>query len=249
MSVKDWFQRTGRRRAILTRDGLKDYLVRYYLTLPPVMPDGSPGFDERGVPKKGIVWRDNRAGVSVFLHHFKESDDAGELHSHPWEWAYSLILSGGYSEERRVTRHVEYDCTYTIGAQTLGKHGTSIQHEVVRKTFGPGSINKLTKDTFHRVDLLDPSKGCWSLFLAGPKYSSWGFWNRETGFFTPWREFVDRKKKPQDGAGMVTPANTMMGLAKAALTPAEEKDSEELNAALRSAVRLRRTFFLEDFLK
>jgi hypothetical protein len=108
---------------------------------------------------------------NTFLHYFhasdKDRDDDGSLlfHNHPWGRAVSLILWGGYSEERR-----QFDGS------------------IKRQTFLPGHINIIKRDTFHRVDLLD--KGCWSLFLTGPRPkdqiggSNWGFWNRNNKVYT-----------------------------------------------------------------
>ena len=112
-------------------------------------------------------------GVAVFLHRFHRGDDDVELHNHPWEWSVALILSGGYREERRV--------------------GTS-DHVIVRE-LRPGRLNVIRGTDFHRVDLYEGD--AWSLFLAGPHTGiGWGFWNRLTREFTPWREFITRKRGP-----------------------------------------------------
>lgn len=103
------------------------------------------------------------------LHHFHRSDEDQELHTHPWAWAIALQLAGGYSEERRVG------------------------NGVVRTRFGPGSIVFLRADTAHRVDLLDPALGSWSLILTGPITASWGFYDRRTWTFTSWRKFIQAK--------------------------------------------------------
>ena len=111
----------------------------------------------------GLKW-------SVMLHHFRRSDSAEELHNHPWGKALSLILTGGYSEERR------------------GRDGM-----VWRRLFTPGMFNYITDETFHRVDLEDPHNGCWTLFITGERTQSWGFWDRHTKEFTPWRQFVQQE--------------------------------------------------------
>jgi hypothetical protein len=85
-------------------------------------------------------------------------------HRHPWRWAISLVLKGGYSEERRS--------------------GDS----VVRRRVRPWRLNRLTDRDFHRVDLTDGD--AWTLFLVGPITQSWGFWDRDTKRFTPWKEFL-----------------------------------------------------------
>lgn len=122
-------------RVIYGRDGHEPYLSRYDLA----------------EPREGEL--EQRPWHCV-LHYFHRSDDAGELHSHPWEWAVSLVLSGGYLEERRIG------------------------DRVIRRRVLPGSINLLSSSTYHRVDLLE--QGAWTLFVMGPKLPTWWFWNRDT---------------------------------------------------------------------
>jgi hypothetical protein len=81
-----------------------------------------------------------------FLHHFHSSDKdiapSGTyyLHNHPWPWSFSIILAGGYVEERRRT-----------------------DDTIEEKTYLPGSINTLTDKDFHRVELI--GNDGWSLFF------------------------------------------------------------------------------------
>lgn len=109
------------------------------------------------------------SGGMVYLHHFHRGDADRELHNHPWAGS-SIILAGGYVEERRG-------------------YGMSIE----RRTFHVGDTNVLEPDTYHRVDLLDPTAGCWSLFTTGPKVQTWHFWDRATGVLTPWRDALARR--------------------------------------------------------
>lgn len=104
-------------------------------------------------------------GSALYLHFFHRGDAGSDLHDHPWS-GRSRILAGGYVEERCVDvnrRHVRTN------------------------RYLPGAIVELDPPTLHRVDLLD-LRGCWTLFEAGPKRKSWGFWDRITGAFTPWRD-------------------------------------------------------------
>lgn len=89
----------------------------------------------------------------LYLHHFRASDPADQVHSHPWGWAVSLILAGAYREERCLT----------AGARTW-----RIEHE-----YRPGSINLIAPDDKHRIELL--THDCWTLFLVGPYAQAWGF--------------------------------------------------------------------------
>ena len=88
-----------------------------------------------------------------------------------WKWALSLVLVGGYIEERR-NRFVPW--------------------MVVRRVLRPWSFNFLRPRDFHRVDLIDGE--AWTLFLVGPKVTHWFFWDRETGREIPWREFLASKQ-------------------------------------------------------
>lgn len=90
-----------------------------------------------------------RPGPAIFLHHFVASDPAVQVHSHPWGWSASLILAGGYREER---------CTPT---------GVEVQE------YRPGDVNVLRAADQHRIDLLEGD--CWTLFLAGSFDQPWAF--------------------------------------------------------------------------
>ena len=161
-------------RVIHDRSGVSPYLSRWYLfrSQRPTMPDGSSPFNELGNPKVGVILPN--VNWSLYLHRFHRSDEDGELHSHPFEWSVALILAGGYREERRDN---------TWGFPSVGARDVK-----------PWTLNFIRHDTFHRVDLLEDD--AWSLFLVGPKTKSWGFWDRVTGQYTEWREFLRRRQTP-----------------------------------------------------
>lgn len=121
----------------LIKDGDREYLERYYVM--------------------------TIFGARFYLHRFVGSDPDRGLHDHPWPWAYSLVLSGWYWEERR---------------------------DGLRKVRW---FNKLTGDTFHRVILNDsdsdyrtPSE-VWTLFLHRAKnVKKWGFLRTATHGTMTW---------------------------------------------------------------
>lgn len=100
----------------------------------------------------------------LYLHHFRSPDLDRAPHSHPWRWAVSLVLAGGYTEERLDTA----------------------TGELTTRRVRPLSMNFLRRDTYHVVTELH-GRETWTLFLVGPKSSSWGFWVEGRGF-VPWRE-------------------------------------------------------------
>jgi len=159
-----------RPRVIWDRAGESPYLSRYYLFGGPRSKNG-PVFDDKGSPLESTIWRD--LPVNLYLHKFHRGDDDLAAHSHPWRWALSFVLVGGYSEERRVPAN---------------SRPWKMEWRLVR----PLSFNFIKSDDFHRVELIE--KDCWSLFLAGPKADTWYFWDRDTGETIPWREFIFKRR-------------------------------------------------------
>ncbi len=154
---------------------LAKLLERLVARLP--SPEVITGGGNKPYLSKYMLWRSNptKQSVRLQLHRFHRSDEDEQCHDHPWSWAISFVLVGGYREERRVY----FDTS-------VGR--LSLVLPFVRK---PWRFNTLRADTFHRVDLLDGE--CWTLFFSGPVVKSWGFWDRLTGQYWPWREFIARK--------------------------------------------------------
>jgi hypothetical protein len=92
-------------------------------------------------------------GWHAYLHRFVDSDPDRGLHDHPWGWAVSLVLSGGYDEIRAA--------------------GSDLEHMVERHV-RPLRLNFLHGDDFHRVVLRD-RRPAWTLFLHGPRRKGWCF--------------------------------------------------------------------------
>lgn len=155
-------------RVIMDAEGQHPYLSRYYLLGAPRMEDGSPVFDDKGNPREGVIWD---SPVGVYLHCFHQSDERN-AHNHPFVWSSSLILVGGYREER------------------VEKRGDVVRRR--EQIFLPGDTNEITGDVFHRVELIHGE--CWTLFTVGGKNASWGFLDDE-GQYVPWREFLYNRRE------------------------------------------------------
>lgn len=178
-------------RRISDRAGGGLYLSRYYLL---GGPRDAETFDDHGAPTAMTKW--SWLPFNIMLHKFHMSDDAGELHSHPWRWSLAIILAGGYREERRVK-------AFRIVLSNDGIGGTRqmfIGYRVANRLHKPWrpwapwrGLNVIRATDYHRVDLLE--KDSWSLFISGPRVGSWGFWDRETGETMPWRAFYAAKVK------------------------------------------------------
>lgn len=151
----------------ITRDDGAPYLDRYYLfgSEPKYFPE---------VVSTVLGW----LPFMVFLHHFRDSDHDVELHNHPWDLSVSLVLTGGYTEERR--------------SENLRPEHWNPAYEVRTREVRPGRLNVIRATDFHRVLL--KGKDAWTIFVTGRKAQSWGFWHPKTGEFLPWREHLERRR-------------------------------------------------------
>lgn len=102
---------------------------------------------------------------AVFLHKFHRGDADRDQHNHPWDLSVAVVLAGGYREER--------------GGET--------------RVVLPGTVNVIRENDFHRVDLLNPTLGSWSLFVAGRKTGGWGFRDKGTSAFIPQKDYLAAK--------------------------------------------------------
>jgi hypothetical protein len=143
------------------------YRLSRRLRLRVIKGDPPPGFhgdETRGAPyleryflfRLATPW----GPVTGYLHRFVGSDPARGVHDHPWARAASLVLAGGYDEERLA-----------------GFNGTG--PIVMTRRVGPGRLNLLRGTDFHRVVLPRrpdaPAPEAWSLFVHGPHVKPWGF--------------------------------------------------------------------------
>lgn len=108
-------------------------------------------------------------GGNVYLHHYLQPDPDRGVHDHPWGWARSVVLAGGYQEERlkqfvRVDRGDDYREGYeTKYAQRW-----------------PLNTYAMTGNDFHRiVGFLSHWGSSWSLFMHGPYVKNWGYMQTE----------------------------------------------------------------------
>lgn len=104
---------------------------------------------------------------SVMLHRFTRGDIDQEFHTHPWSWANSLILTGGYIEE------------------LYRSPGRSVWRMV-----SAGAINRVVRA--HRIDSLLGET--WTLLVCGRRLHDWHFITRD-GLAIPWQEFVARRQQ------------------------------------------------------
>ena len=137
-------------------------------------PDFVIGGSERPYMLRWFVLPRNKA-FNIYLHQFRRSDDDRALHDHPWANC-SILLRGTYTE-------------HTIAAGGINR----------RQVLNAGSVRmRWTGRIAHRVELHDGP--CWSLFITGPRYRSWGFHCPEQGW-VHWERFTAPDDKGAIGAG------------------------------------------------
>lgn len=143
------------------------------------------------------VFGKDRTWGNIYIHHFHSSDQGLELHNHPWKWGFSIVVSGGYFEERSRNPYRWEKRGDPMPFNPLGQDediwiptGSPWPPKVVieRRDVRPGTINIIWPTDFHRVDLKDEARGAWSLFFAGPRTKDWGFLDRETAEYKDWRK-------------------------------------------------------------
>ncbi len=96
-------------------------------------------------------WRFDTPLGSVFVHSIRLPDRDPHPHTHPFSWSRSLIVRGGYTEER-------------------GAGAEEVRH------YRPGRINRIDGDTVHRIIGTRDDQPVWTIFVAGrPHGRGWGF--------------------------------------------------------------------------
>lgn len=141
----------------------------------------------------------NRWGLShdriggILLHRMDAPDPGLDLHDHPW-WFVSIILWGGYTEERadiaqasaRAARADQLDGG--VGLHNAGVRGTTVKRRWL-------SVRTMRQDECHTItELHGPTS--WSLVIKGPRLRSWGFYPPE-GYMPAARYAAERAERRQ----------------------------------------------------
>lgn len=112
---------------------------------------------------------------NIYVHQFLRSDEDRALHDHPWANC-SILLEGQYTEHE---------------IRAGGVHVAT-----VRKA-GDWRF-RWTGRMAHRIELTHDI--CWTLFITGPRYRSWGF-HCPTAGWVHWKLFTASDDKGAVGRG------------------------------------------------
>lgn len=127
-------------------------------------PDGSRYLTRTVLAGDDCLNNHNGAPVHMFLHDIHTADGDRHLHNHPWRWSVAVILSGGYTERRRLW-----------GIE-------------LRNTYAVGDVNILRPGDYHSIISVLPDTR--TLFIAGAEVNDWGFW--VDGIHVPHDEYMRR---------------------------------------------------------
>jgi hypothetical protein len=164
-----WWQRAavesinrGWFTAIPGRNGVGLYLLRLWLVQPRMAPERDSWSSEQ----------------SVLLHWFRQADDDGSLHDHPWDFT-TTILQGGYCEALPAQ-----DWRACMGGPRIDEH--QAQH------YAGGSVVHRAED-LHAVATV--CADTWTLVRTGQERRPWGF-HPPGKAWVPWRDFLAEKRSP-----------------------------------------------------
>lgn len=107
-----------------------------------------------GEPYLERYWLFSLFGITAYLHRFVAADIDEGPHDHPWPYALSLILTGGYTEDRG---HIH------------PKKGFAGREQQLK----PWRINLIRGHDFHRIKRAQPET--WTLFIHTRSCQPWGF--------------------------------------------------------------------------
>lgn len=115
---------------------------------------------------------ESRKMGGVFLHRMTAPDPGVDLHDHPWTFA-SLVLAGGYVEERALIRRAPWLASQAEADEDAGSVRPQPRGPV--STRRRWSIKVMRLDECHRITaLLAPVT--WTLVIHGPTRRAWGFY-------------------------------------------------------------------------
>lgn len=151
---------------------------------------------------------------NIYLHNIIRDDDDHALHDHPWHWC-SIHLRGAYYEILEMRELEDYVFDDTDEAVLLFQprkgdthtytyrkdhNGDCYDIHVYRKRrYRAGSIRFRRAERLHRLEIDRRAGSCWTLFLTGPVFRTWGF-SCPKGW-VPWHEFVAEDDKGAVGRG------------------------------------------------
>lgn len=95
----------------------------------------------------------------IYMHRYLDPDGDRNLHDHPWQRSFGVVLCGAYYEERM--RYLD------------AGEGPVITVRKIR----PWIPNYIGVGCFHKIAAIEP--GTWTLFSSGLRVKRWGYFQQE----------------------------------------------------------------------
>ncbi|MGH8082533.1 MAG: hypothetical protein ACREP7_18300 [Lysobacter sp.] len=136
--------------------------------------DGTPYMDRFWLLRIGRSGQDSQGNampwIALRVHHIRSSDEGRDFHDHPWAF-FSLILRGGYYEERPYTGPIIPPKPVDLRVEK-----TSGQEYTRSVYYAPRLLFRRARQ-WHRLRLPGELAQCgtWTLVLTLPKSQEWGF--------------------------------------------------------------------------
>lgn len=164
---------------IPVRDGRGPYLYRWHLLRVPFVvalrtyarrffPPLGP-YAHAVVRASELLTRVRSRTPAVFLHRTFRADPGRDVHNHPWPWAGTFVLWGGYVQLIKERLPTGYYSERFVRVDRWTWH---------RDGFYPNQ--------YHRIVSVKPNT--WTLFVTGPRLRDWGFLVR--GAHIRWRPYL-----------------------------------------------------------
>lgn len=180
---------------ILARPAVADWLISRAMRTPysPIIKDGVLYMDRfwlfNPYPDTGGSGADRprwQFPISIRIHHIVMPDQDRDLHDHPWN-ARTVILRGGYCEERKVERRPWNRGSIAEWEATKGFRSPSEPAHVDYLVRSTGETATLSFGEFHRITSIPPG-GAWTMFITGKYRGTWGF--DVDGVKVQWRKYL-----------------------------------------------------------
>lgn len=114
---------------------------------------------------------------NVYLHHFDQPDPGRDPHDHEYH-SLSVLLKGHYTELYEQAR------SYPNEIESVYQRLRLRVCSQFRVYFRPA------RQAHTIIEVAD--KGCWTLFIHGPRFRKWGFHTSDG--WTDWESYGDKQK-------------------------------------------------------
>lgn len=139
---------------------------------------------------------------NLYVHQMHAPDLDPACHDHPWPWAVSWVMLGGYTEQRIIASDLKGNPYRGAGElravwEIFRRYGCLEPRDIHTRELKAPALNLISGKTFHRIDSItydgihgSGPPGTWTLFLAGPRRRA-----KPWGYLVPGRGYVKHSER------------------------------------------------------